>query len=367
MDAATQVRQVPGIERLRWFGRWARRILLWHPLGHPLPAEKGKLARLRMIVWEVLYRLGILPILVLLMLAFMVFEVSNPARAEFQEYPEDYGLTCRSVSILGPQDCILRGWYINSLVSRDVLEDEKWKELRPAVLLLHDYGAARDQLLGVAGERLVRAGYDVLLIDLPGHGQSDDRAVTFGADEALAVRAAVDWLSMQPGVDSDRIGLMGQGMGAYAAMQAAPDCPQVRCVVAAEAYPSVPRALQRSAVRAGVPASLGTAMAWGMGLFWNRDVVDTEAADAVGYFGDRGLLLVTGAEDTDTPAGDLEPIISASRDRAARFIVPNAAHGKSLLASQSMEVVLHYLDNYLGKEKKEGATVTYKPQKYLRP
>ena len=62
------------------------------------------------------------------------------------------------------------------------------------VVLVHGVRETRRAMLDRA-RFLHRAGYAVLLFDLPAHGESDGDRVTFGDGEASAVRAAVDLLA----------------------------------------------------------------------------------------------------------------------------------------------------------------------------
>jgi dipeptidyl aminopeptidase/acylaminoacyl peptidase len=59
---------------------------------------------------------------------------------------------------------------------------------------------------------LHEAGYNVMLLDFRGHGQSDLQPTTVGRLEALDLQAALDWLEAE-GV-GDRVGGLGMSMGA---------------------------------------------------------------------------------------------------------------------------------------------------------
>lgn len=111
----------------------------------------------------------------------------------------------------------------------------------PVVILLHDIfidGGIEWELPGLGLEmmqRLLEEGYQVLLIDFRGFGQTplpDDGRPSqsffaFDIDDLhLEVRAALTWLATQPSADRARIGIIGSGMGAnaaYVSMGAWPD------------------------------------------------------------------------------------------------------------------------------------------------
>ncbi len=90
------------------------------------------------------------------------------------------------------------------------LQDSKWTLLR-LIPWLHD------------------AGYNVMAPDLRGHGGSDKRPTTIGPEEALDVRAALDWLQAQ-GV-GDRVVGLGQSLGAAALVNAAAQDGRLKALV----------------------------------------------------------------------------------------------------------------------------------------
>ena len=59
---------------------------------------------------------------------------------------------------------------------------------------------------------LHEAGYNVMLLDFRGHGQSDKQPTTIGREEVMDLQAALDWLEAE-GV-GERVGGLGMSMGA---------------------------------------------------------------------------------------------------------------------------------------------------------
>jgi len=118
--------------------------------------------------------------------------------------PADWGAAYEDVS-LSSDGGHLRGWYLPSRNGA-------------AVVLLHDHGANRLALAPHA-ETLSRAGYGVLLLDLPAHGRSDGRRFSRDAavDDALA---AVAWLARRHDVQA-RVAVLGVGLGGTLALHAA--------------------------------------------------------------------------------------------------------------------------------------------------
>jgi alpha-beta hydrolase superfamily lysophospholipase len=66
---------------------------------------------------------------------------------------------------------------------------------------------------------LHEAGYNVMLLDFRGHGESDQQPTTVGREEVMDLQAALDWLEAE-GV-GDRVGGLGMSMGAVALVNTA--------------------------------------------------------------------------------------------------------------------------------------------------
>ena len=84
-----------------------------------------------------------------------------------------------------------------------------------ALIMVHGLDQCRScELYGkfpaIAGQ-LNRAGYNVLLIDLRGHGESPDSRVTFGDTERWDVLGALDWLHQHA---FTQVGVLGVSLGA---------------------------------------------------------------------------------------------------------------------------------------------------------
>ena len=324
--------------------------MLCHVLGRPLepsPNKPLKHPRLHRWAFAIAYRLALLPLLLIPVWLVWIYALMHPARHQVSVSPQLYNLTSRDVRFTSADGVGLDGWYINSASNADLTADEVWKHRRPGVVLCHDYGAGRDQLLSPLAVNLVEAGYDVLLFDFRGHGTSEDSPVSMGPIETADVIAAVDCLRQQPGVDGERIGVLGFGMGGYAGILAAQRSEQIRCVVGIDAYPSVSSTLQRRMRRAGLGSATGAALNWGMGMYFGQHRMDDSAAEAVAAFDNQGLLLVTGGANDLSPIEDLDRVIHVANSQTARLVVPGARNGQALFSSLTGQMVLQYFDAML--------------------
>ena len=98
-----------------------------------------------------------------------------------------------------------------------------WMRVRrgaPTIVILHGVKKNRTDVLRAALV-LRRAGFNVLLFDGRGHGNSEGRYVTYGYYERRDVESAIDWLVKEKKINRNLVGLAGESMGAAIALQVA--------------------------------------------------------------------------------------------------------------------------------------------------
>lgn len=164
--------------------------------------------------------------------------LTRPARAQAPAVPP--GLQARPVTIPVPGGTVA-GWLAAGAPGQG------------AVLLLHGVRASRLQMVGRA-KFLQAAGYTVLLIDLPAHGESTGDRITFGAVESAAIRATLGYL--QQSAPGERVAVVGVSLGAASLILGGAG-PVPAAVVVESMYPTLREAVtNRLELRLGPPGRL---------------------------------------------------------------------------------------------------------------
>ena len=192
-----------------------------------------------------------------------------------------------------------------------------------AILLLHGIRADRRQMLGRA-RFLAASGYSVLLIDLPGHGESAAPAITFGLREADGVQAALAFLRTRtPG---QPLGMIGVSLGA-ASFMLCKTCPQVDAVVLESMYPTIEEAVEdRLRQRAGMLAMpLSRLLLWQLPLRLDIDQRQLRPIDAMPGLR-MPVMVAAGDRDLHTTIGETRRIFAGASQPKALWEVPGAAH-----------------------------------------
>jgi pimeloyl-ACP methyl ester carboxylesterase len=216
----------------RW--RWARRALrfVWRMVkvlfSDILLRRRREKVRdevgtpLSRFVRGLLYRLMFVPTLLAVLVTVLVVTATHPRPATGVMDPTSQGVYYDPVDLLSLDETKLEGWLVPVVNAKRVIAqgDDVLHKRYPALVLVHDFAAARQQMLPLVVP-LHEAGYVLLVINLRGRGPSANTGVTFGINEAQDVRAAVELLRRRPFVDPDAIGILGIGTGATAALLAA--------------------------------------------------------------------------------------------------------------------------------------------------
>jgi pimeloyl-ACP methyl ester carboxylesterase len=166
-----------------------------------------------------------------MLVAALVFAGTHPKVKAPTVDPISLGVYYDAVEFLSEDGVSLEAWLVPVLDAKRVLaqKEKVLKQKYPAVVLVHDFGASRQQMLPLV-QPLHNAGVVVLVPDLRG-GCATRRGQTFGLNEAMDVRSAVEMLRRRSYVDEKRIAVVGVGTGATAALLAAETDPTIAAIV----------------------------------------------------------------------------------------------------------------------------------------
>ncbi|WP_165072036.1 alpha/beta hydrolase [Paludisphaera rhizosphaerae] len=210
----------------------------------------------------------------------------------------------------------LRGWRLTS------------GERQPLIVLVHGMWNSRLEVAEL-GRDLHTLGFDVLLFDFRGHGESDPSRLTLGIQERLDLRAVLAW-ARRMGYAENRIGWLGYSMGAATLLLEAADNPSIRTAVVDSPYGDLPGLLDTQLpLHSGLPRWFNPGiLACARMLYGLRaeELVPTEAASA---WGNRPVFLIHGESDSIVP---VEQALSLSRSlgaACATTILPGVEHVKA--------------------------------------
>lgn len=142
----------------------------------------------------------------------------------------------------------LPAYTVHQLTADDGAAFDVWlldaPSARARILVCHGYYANRFQVLRLA-DRLRQAGYEVVLLELRGHGQRSGPC-TLGLKEHADAAAVLRWAQERDGARTMPVGALGWSMGAAVVCQLASNTAAVRAVVTDSAYSRFFQVLHRT-------------------------------------------------------------------------------------------------------------------------
>jgi dienelactone hydrolase len=123
-----------------------------------------------------------------------------------------------------------------------------------ALIIQHGYKMSWAEMIPITAI-LHRHGYGAILLNLRAHGDSEGETITFGHAELNDLDAAYHYLLTRKEVDPEKIGAIGNSMGAVLAILYAANNPKIKAVVAHGPYASLEDTVGVSVKKfAGLPA-----------------------------------------------------------------------------------------------------------------
>lgn len=219
----------------------------------------------------------------------------------------------------------IAAWYIPS-------EDDQ-----RAIILVHGRDNSRtngfvDQFVSFASA-LHESGFSVLMIDLRGHGESDNARYSFGIKERQDVLGGVDWLEAR-GYQPERIGVLGYSLGAASVIGAAAEEEDIGAIWIdssfADVYPIIEGAWE---VESGLPKVFLYPTKWMVRLMYGYDITASRPVDEIEKIAPRPIFITHCKADKLIPISHMDQLLAAAQNTQS-WVIQNCDQntlGKVLL------------------------------------
>lgn len=285
-------------------------------------------------------------IVIFLGLNFAIYNEVASVQAHCEARPEDKNNTPDNFArenfditpylITDPYDTV-------SFPSRDTgLELSAWyipnAENAPArtVILVHGVNDCKQRAYTLtAASMLHQNGFNVLLMDMRDHGESDieDSRHAAGTEEYLDVLGAWDWLIDKKGAEPESIGIMGFSLGAATSIIATSEEPQVAAVWSDSSFADINDIIEDELERSNVPRFMAAPATFVGQIISGDDFKAKSPLEAVIKLNGRPIFLVHGTADERIDvkyATDLTSAINANGGDVEPWIVEGAQHIESM-------------------------------------
>jgi dipeptidyl aminopeptidase/acylaminoacyl peptidase len=222
---------------------------------------------------------------------------------------------------------MLAGWYITGTAGA------------PAVIVTHGFPHCKcdSNVLTPAGI-LHRNGFNVLMIDLRNHGESDvvNGHAAFGNTEWQDVLGAWDWLAATKQFAPQRIGLYGVSMGAATSLIAFAQEPRVAAAFTDSAFIDVDELIGDNLAEMGYPTFLSYGGILMARLVAHEDLNAHSPREGIVKDAGRPLYLVHGTADQKVgfhENRELAALAQQTHANATFWVVDGAGHVESVFHS----------------------------------
>ncbi len=269
--------------------------------------------------------------------------------------PQDFGLKGEVVSFRSQDGISLKAWWLPAQGTP-----------QGNIIIAHGIDHTRQVMLPRASF-LVRGGYNVLAVDLRGHGESVAQYASPGYLEARDILGAVQYIRARG--EHEPLGVLGVSYGAVAALLAAAQSREISAVIADGAFPTGKdvfdninryfvhdrgsklwlRALFLIASCPGVPRAVTLVYYARTGIYLGPELVSVlPSASQIRI----PVLMISGERDWIVPTEQVRRILAAlPTERKSLVVIPNAVHDTTYSAAPTLykNTVLTFLDNNLAK------------------
>ena len=275
--------------------RRSRKRLLWIPFGITVAAVGAAVG----------------------MSSYAAASMTTVERVPIQKTPADHGLRYSDVSFPSRDGLRLRGWWLEASNSS------------PCVVMVHGEKGHRAEsgamkILDLARD-ITGYGYNILMFDLRGHGESEGKRASAGYHETKDLLGAIDYVK-QRGIH--KIGVIGFSMGAATALLTAANCKEIDAVVADSSFADLADIVESEfSKRSSLPKFFVPLIRFMARSMYGIDLSRLKPADAVRQLSALPILVIHGGQDETIPVKHAGELVSSSSSPHSRlWIVPEAQH-----------------------------------------
>jgi uncharacterized protein len=255
----------------------------------------------------------------------MVRSLTKAKRVQIKDNPSRLGLSYEDVSFPAARDgVILRGWYVMAGNSD-----------RCIIMVHGDQYHRADSTIGLLeiAKGLTEHGYNVLMFDLRGHGESGEGRLTGGYYERRDVLGAIEHVKGR-GILPQHIGLLGFSMGAAACVLAAAEDKELPGLVTDSCWADLVDVIKRKVARRPyMPRFLTPVVPVMAKILYGIDVEEIKPLQAVTKIAPRPIFFIHGEDDSMVPVDNARMLYHANNNQSNMlWIVPKAKHARAYKA-----------------------------------
>ena len=268
--------------------------------------------------------------------AYLGHDLTRVERIPVKGSPADNGLAYEDVSFPSfYKELNLSGWFIPAAGSDRV------------IIMVHGNGGNRNNrhsgALDIA-EGLVEHGFNVLMFDLHGHGESEGDTASGGYYEGQDLEGAVAYLKQR---GYENIGVLGFSLGAVTALLAAAEDGDIDAVVADSSFADLNDIIgQEFSMRTKAPKFLLHPILFMIKIMYGVDFTAIRPVEVVSKIAPRPILFIHGEADDMIPVEHSQRLLEASQNPGNSLWLVPGGHTSAYydFPTEFMERVTDFFD-----------------------
>jgi len=272
-------------------------------------------------------RIG-LPLIIVVVVAFLGISVflghsmTAVERVPIEGNPALLGLSYEEVSFPSVDNGLtLHGWYLPVQDSESV------------IIMIHGADGNRaDSSIGMLeiASGLVEHGYNVLMFDLRGHGESEGNRMSAGFYEKRDLLGAVDYVK---GRGFERTGVLGFSVGAATALTGTAESDDIDAVVADSSFADLKEMMEPEfSKRTKFPKFFLGPLLFMVKIMYGVDFNAIKPVESVPRIEPRPILFIHGELDDTVPLEHAYRLRDASQNPESQlWVVPEAGHVRAYI------------------------------------
>lgn len=288
----------------------------------------------------IIFRAVLYIILIIVSLDILVlYTNSHPPRYPRYIPPSRFGVAFEDVQFEASDGVKIKGWFIKG----------NGKGTLPTVIICHGLGANRSDFTELAAA-LSRKGYNALLFDFRGHGESEKTASSFGYLEQRDLLAAVRYIRDRKDADPERIAVYGFSMGGAVAILTSAESSDIKCVIADSSFTTLREQGERLFTSSFLPSAVFLRpVTWMYELYFQVDADKVAPIEMIHKISPRGVMIIAGGADEQMPSSDAMRLFAAALEPKELWLIPGAVHGGTvyMAGDEYVKKVLRFLDSHL--------------------
>ena len=249
------------------------------------------------------------------------------------------------VSFRATDGLLLKGWWFPAPAQRSDLGTDK------ALVVVHGRGQNRiassfhpDKIAPI----FLARGWNVLLFDLRGHGESEGERYSLGQYEPRDIIAAINFAADKSHIPKQRVAIIGESLGAGSAIMTVALDPNIGPVVTDSAYADAYTVVSEVGTNyTGLPSCFTPGIVLAGKMFFGLDVASVKPVEVVRAHPERAWLFIQCTTDQTVFAHHGTDLMAASANpNTELWMVDGCAHVQAFTdhPAEWQQHVLTFLD-----------------------